>query len=439
MKARKEGQNRPLTRTRLSKDTLLNFAFVALIIYFIVFFWEIGKLGNVCMAGDFCGYYSAGQIMNDGQVADIYNLDLLQKYQSDLVYGVDEQFKSIEPAAMLYLPIFLLPFRLFALLDLSPSLFIWEALNAIVLVWYLFFFSKKMTGKALSFQTLILILISFPVLRNFMDGQVNVFLLICVGEFLRAIQSDQPVKAGLWLGGILIKPHLLILILPFLLIQKKYKVLLGFIYAALALFGLSYLLIGWQGFIAFKDVILEAAGGGASSFHEVMMNWRATGYYVTKLTTPVLGEIVFIGGSLLTGLVPLVAFRKQLSEKSPMFVIALLGILAATTAVTYHAHVHTSMILIPVLLYLYFNEILSRKLLIIWVMITDVSSIFQFLVYVSVSPLIAEAALSDINSFLYGHSMMVANLILLGWAVQQKIKSDQAARLQAADRPAELN
>ena len=439
METRKEGQNKPLARTGLSKDTLLNFAFVALIIYFIVFFWEIGKLGNVCMAGDFCGYYSAGQIMNDGQVSDIYNLDLLQKYQSDLVFGVDEQFKSVEPAAMLYLPIFLLPFRLFALMDLSLSLFVWELLNVILLIGYLFFFSKKVAGKALSFQTLMLILISFPVLRNFMDGQVNVFLLICVGEFLRSIQSDQPTKAGLWLGGILIKPHLLILILPFLLVQKKHKVLLGFIYAALILFGLSYLLIGWQGFIAFKDVIFEAAGGGASSFHEVMMNWRATGDYVTKLTTPIVGEIVFICGSILTGLTPLFVFRKKLSEKSPMFVIALLGILAATTAVTYHAHVHTSMILIPILLYLYFRDFLDRKLLIRWVMIVDVSSIVQFLVYVSVSPLVAEATLSDINSFLYGHSMMAANLLLLGWAIKQKIKWDQAASLQMPENSIELD
>ena len=58
-----------------------------------------------------------------------------------------------------------------------------------------------------------------PVFLNFFFGQVNLWLLICAGEFFRAFLSAKPLKAGLFLGGWLLKPQLLILIIPFLLIQ----------------------------------------------------------------------------------------------------------------------------------------------------------------------------------------------------------------------------
>lgn len=414
-----------VNKTRIksrSKGFWLNLVLFVFVLYNLFFagtlFLSRGFSWNV----DFRGYYSAGQIMNERRVVDIYDLDVLSAYQDELRSPSLDPDENQEVAGMLYLPVFLLPFRLFALFDMPVGMLVWDGLNFVLLILYLIYFSKKVSGKALSLQVLIMILISFPVFRNFLDGQVNVWMLICVGEFMRAITSDRPLRSGLWLGGLLIKPHFLVLLLLFLLIQKKFKVIGGFALSALVIAGLSFVLIGWEGLLSLIDVIREAALGGVSSFGEVMMNWRALGFYVGLLTTPAMGEIFSISLSLVTGLLPLIVFRRRVDVDAPVFVIAILGVLAATTAAVYHAHIHTAMILIPALLYLYLKGYLDKKLLVTWVLIPEVGFFLQFVIVALVNLFDLSFLLSNLVTFVYGQGMMVANLILLAWSIRKTLE-----------------
>jgi hypothetical protein len=181
-------------------------------------------------------------------------------------------------------------------------------------------------------------------------------------------------------------------------------------------------LIGWEGLLSLTDVIQEAALGGVSSFGEVMMNWRALGFYVGLLTTPAIGEIFSTSLSLVTGLLPLAIFRRRMDADAPVFVIALLGVLAATTAAVYHAHIHTAMILIPALLYLYLKGYLDKKLLVTWVLIPEVGFFLQFIVVAVTSLFDLSFLPSNLVTFVYGQSMMVANLILLAWSVKKGLE-----------------
>ena len=47
-------------------------------------------------------------------------------------------------------------------------------------------------------------LISYPVHINLYYGQVEVFLVICVGEFIRSAVNKKPILSGIWLGGLLL-------------------------------------------------------------------------------------------------------------------------------------------------------------------------------------------------------------------------------------------
>jgi hypothetical protein len=404
------------------KGFWLNLVLFVFVLYNLFFagtlFLSRGFSWNV----DFRGYYSAGQIMNERRVVDIYDLDVLSAYQDELRSPSLDPDENQEVAGMLYLPVFLVPFRLFALFDMPVGMLLWDGLNVVLLILYLVHFSKQVSGKTLPLQTLVLMLISFPVFRNFLDGQVNVWMLICFGEFLLAITTDKPLKSGLWLGGLLIKPHFLMLVLLFLLIQKKFKAIGGFALSTLAIAGLSFILIGWEGLLSLTDVIQEAALGGVSSFGEVMMNWRALGFYVGLLTTPAIGEIFSTSLSLVTGLLPLAIFRRRMDADAPVFVIALLGVLAATTAAVYHAHIHTAMILIPALLYLYLKGYLDKKLLVTWVLIPEVGFFLQFIVVAVTSLFDLSFLPSNLVTFVYGQSMMVANLILLAWSVKKGLE-----------------
>jgi hypothetical protein len=405
----------------MSTDGWLKLILAAVLTFNLINFASPLLKGNWCMSVDFCGYYGAGQVWNQEGGPAIYDQDMLWAYQKDLfsamnVSGADDA----QIVSMVYLPVFLFPFRAFALIPFRVSLLLWYGLNFAALVLYLMFFSRKVSGKKLPWWTLLWLLAAYPVFRNFYDGQFNLLLLICMGEFLRATTSDKPIWSGVWLGGWLLKPQLLILILPFLLIQKKYKALLGFIISSIVLASLSFLLVGWEGLLGLKDVIFASAGGGANSHPEYMMNWRTVGLFVSLLSTPALGQVILWSGSIVTALIPLYVFRKKLPSDSPMFIIGVLGIVAATITASYHTHLHTAIILIPIVLYLFLRGFLDQKVLQTWVLIPFVSLILVYVVGIFTGPETESATLVLWVMLIHCLMMLGASLYLVGWAAAQK-------------------
>ena len=410
----------------LPKSAWLNLTIFVILFYLLVYIGQPLLDGGWCLLNDYLGYYSAGQIMNTETPSAVYDFNMLEDYQTDLHRICGEDSPDTEVISMVYLPVFFLPFRILALLNFPISVIIWLILNLTLLILYLNFFTKKVFGEKLPFQAFALILISIPVFKNFITGQVNIWLLIGMGEFIRALVSDKPYRAGLWLGVILVKPQLLILILPFLLIQKQYKVLGGFAISSAIVIGFSLILVGWDGMIGFKDIIFESAQGGATSHYDLMMNWRAVGYYISKWVGPTAGASIEIGGSVLTAALPLIAFRKTMSVKSPKFGVALLAVLAATSVVTYHAHTHTAMILIPILLYLLLNGTMAQKIFNIWFLAPSVFNFIQFLVGAMVVLSVLPFGFAYFVNFSNGLVIFVLNLILLGWALSQRRMGEDA-------------
>jgi hypothetical protein len=404
----------------------LNLLLAALLTFFLINLALPLIQGNWTDAIDYVAFYNAGGMVNEGRFADIYDLEKLRARETELLLSLDGQVETdfvVNPIQ--YLPIFILPFSLLARLDFPISLWVWQVVNLVGLVGYLWFFARKASGKTSLLQVVLLFLVSLPVLLNFHYGQVNVWLLICVGEFLRATQDKKPYAAGLWLGGLLIKPHLLILLLPFLLIQKRYKEILGFGLSALIVMGLSFVLVGVDGFIALKDVMFEAAQGGVSSGYEYMMNWRMVSHYVEMFSSPLVGRAVLIALMVITAGLPLVIFRKKIAADSPRFAVAVLGVLAATTAVTYHIHVHTAMILIPVLLYLSERGQINPKWVRGWSIGPILFYFFQYILAVLLLQGILPEAFAVLGQISYGMGMLVVNMMLLGWTFRQRERIDQ--------------
>ena len=405
------------------------FILFVLLAYFLVYIGQPVAEDEWCLLNDYLGYYSAGQIMNAEGAASVYDFDLLGKYQDKLFESCGIDGSEEDTLAMLYLPVFFVPFQVLALINYPASVVTWLVMNVALLIYYLFFFAKQLFGKRPSPQIILMVLVSIPVFRNLIHGQVNLLLLIAMGEFARAVLARKEIKAGLWLGGLMIKPQFLIFLLPFLLIQKKWKALLGFIIATVFLFGASFLAVGWEGILSLKESIVTAANGGGSSHSELMMNWRAVSYYVTQLAGDGTGNAVLIGGSVLTAAVPLVVFRKKLAVDSPMFMVALLGVMAATTLVTYHAHTHSAMILIPLLLYLYLNGQLRERMFNLWFLAPSVFNLTQFLVGALVILSILPFGFGYYVNFSNGLILFVMNFILLGWAVCQARPRDEKLHL----------
>ena len=349
----------------LSKTAWQNIALVALSVFFIVHFAYPLYANDMCVGigSDYCVYWAAGRIINDEGYAAVYDVDTLTQYEQEILPEYYDEDGSFHIAAFMYLPIFAIPFQFLSLLDLRLSFIIWNIIVLVSFAFYLQFFAKKVSGHPFPIRTFLLIFFSIPILINTYYGQVSIWMAIFVGEFIRALLDGKPIKAGLWLGGLVLKPQLLIVLGLFLLLQRQFKVILGLVVTGLAAGGASFLLIRIPGFLNLKELLLEAAAGGVSSAPPLMMNWHMLGSYFALYTTERAGTIASIAASAITLGFLVWAFRKKLDPKSNLYYLALLGAMAASEVISWHTHIHMFIALYPIIFYLYLKDELSEKFL----------------------------------------------------------------------------
>lgn len=263
-----------------------------------------------------------------------------------------------------------------------------------------------------------MLLLSYPAALNLMHGQASFFLAICIGEFLRHMMVGRPFGAGAWLGGMLLKPQTLILILPAMVVQRRWKALLGFALAAGLLIAISLGLTGIQGFSRLLNLWISSGSGYLASYPERMPNWRMVGTHLSHWipSTPAwafsfIGLAVTLGGSLLL-------WRRPLPPDRPSFAVAVSGTLAATAAISWHTHIHMLVMLIPPLAYLYAKGELPERMLAAWTFALPPAALTGFLVALlaqkDVLPLYPGA-----SGFPEGWVGLLLNLAFLFWAFRR--------------------
>jgi hypothetical protein len=161
--------------------------------------------------------------------------------------------------SMPYLPVYVLLFLPLTALEITHSYLVFALANSVGLGLYLLRFTRAMQVP-LSGLRLLQWAICLPVLANLYLGQMNLLLVISLGEFVLALVRGQEKRSGLWLGVILMKPHTLILLLPGLLVSRRWKVWLGFGAGAAAILAGSLLLGGVQGVLESGRMAARFAG-----------------------------------------------------------------------------------------------------------------------------------------------------------------------------------
>jgi asparagine N-glycosylation enzyme membrane subunit Stt3 len=120
---------------------------------------------------------------------------------------------------------------------------------------------------------------------------------------------------------------------------------------------------------------------------------------------------VIILGSVLTAAISLVVFGRSKLERSAEIALALLGVLAATAAVTWHAHFHMAIILIPPLLLLAVKDQQGSKIFHLLVLVP----VLVHLVLAILAPVVTIGKpLLQLVEGLRGFGL---KLLILGWAV----------------------
>lgn len=372
---------------------------------------------------DYFAWWSAGKTADTQGYSKIYDIDLLRNVQTEELKQLgmirDNQEIHIIPNTAPLFSFFIVPFQFLSRMSSRTGYWIWTTLNFLLLIGYLLFFLKKIQPEKESQKRDILILLlliaSYAVFSNIGLGQVQVLLVICLGEFIRNASNKRPLVSGLWLGLLLLKFQLLIIIIPVLLLKRDWESLKGFGISCLVILSASLALSGISGMISLFNLLTNRYIGTATSNPDVMINWRMIGVNFNSWFGSPLGWIVAGIGIFLTLLAIYLLIRNRISIGSPEWIMVMVGVFSATIAVSWHSHYHLEMILIPFLLFASSRNLIKERMILFWVVMTPIT----WLIFLIVS-LIASSSGIDISRYqgvVIGISGFIPNVILLSTAV----------------------
>lgn len=354
-------------------------------------------------------------------------MDLLGRAQFtglyEIGYANESQNTSFITLPAPYLPFYLIPFQFLSRINLELSYWIWCLSNIVVLVTYILFFLRQLIRPEQNLISssifLLLSVISFSVFDNFVNGQLNILMVVCCGEFIRNTVEEKPFLSGAWLAGLLIKPQLLILIVPLLLIMRYWKVLCGFVVTAGFIGAISYFLTGIDGFIALMKLWVqfptEYGGSNAVSGAEMMINWRMIGLNTNRLINSSVGWVITLVGIALTITVVFLIMKTRPILGSPGWVVSMLGVFSATLAVTWHSHYHMALVLIPLLIYTTAFKLIPEIVFYLYSVITPLSVFGSVLIYQALHFLM-KSQLMDETGMIIAVSGFLMNMVILYWA-----------------------
>ena len=210
---------------------------------------------GIPLGADFAGFYVAAQILNDGQADQLYNRALHDELYHKLLPGEEAQaaIPYVHPpfVAGLLRPLAGLPYEI--------AFGIWLAMTAVLYLMAWVLLLKSIPWRDPSQNPLILLLAcSFEpfLFECWLGGQLSVLAFCSFAVCFAALQREQPLYAGMALGLCIYKPTILILVLPLLVIGRRWRILLGMCITGAAFALLSVLLVGWNVSLGYVDVLL---------------------------------------------------------------------------------------------------------------------------------------------------------------------------------------
>ena len=217
----------------------------------------IDRLGKP-IGTDFISFWSASQLALTGQTAAPYDLDIHARAQHALLPAGQPGYYGF-----FYPPMFLLLCLPLALLPYLAALAVWLTASLAAL----FVCIRKIPPH----RWAILPFLAFPgVLINAGHGQNGFISASCLGAGM-LLMPRRPFLAGMCLGALVFKPHLLLAAPVALLAARRWAVVVGRISSALGLTTLSWLVLGQD---AWRDFLRVAPLARATLEEGLVESWK---------------------------------------------------------------------------------------------------------------------------------------------------------------------
>ena len=235
----------------LTLERATAYALVTMAIGCFVIFSEFYKAPQeISGSTDFPAFYNAGRILNEYPRGSLYD----QKLQHQLYLEVAPQ--AADDRFFAYTPFFALFFSPLALLPFSAAFVFWIVIS---LAFFTagFWLAWSTTDLPIEYRARsFLIALSFLPFFAWcvLEGQSSAF-----GFFFLALaiylDRKSPFASGYALAMLLYKPPLLILLVPMLIVTKRWRSLSGFAVGAFVLALISFALIGLSGLPAYLAML----------------------------------------------------------------------------------------------------------------------------------------------------------------------------------------
>lgn len=349
------------------------FCLLLAILYLLFIMQQMNYRGVFEYVGiDFRLLYASGQIIREHGFSAVYDTGLQARYQLPLYENFSHYIDGLSlpfwPLPMPYLPFFVAPFTLLTCLSPLPSFVLWVILNAIFTTGYFTIWIKRLSDKPRTGLILaVTLLVSIANFLNTLFGQVNVILMIAMGETLFNLSSGRHLKAGLWLSIAWIKPQMLILVSLLAILRRKWHFLLGLATGSVVIGIVSLLEGGVEGVRGILNIILT----WPTFYRTSGTSWLSAVDHLVMygVPTPVATTIgILLVIIIVFAWIEMVTPRYQTNKGDEEWTIIFLATLLTQLIIMPHANVHMAISLaIPWLLFLcYSNSRLAWLIFLFW-------------------------------------------------------------------------
>jgi putative flippase GtrA len=207
---------------------------------------------------DIVAFYAAGSLVRDGRGGALYEPDAVTAREREILgrpAGLHNGLVYLNPpfVAGLFEPLAHLPY--------GRAQALWFALSALAVFASIALLLPELRRLPRRWALVFVLaaLASFPVFWSLLYGQLSALVLLSWILFYRLLRSGRDAPAGLVLAASLVKPHLALVPVIYLLTTRRWRALAGYAAGAAILIGASVALVGpGVTFVSYPALILES-------------------------------------------------------------------------------------------------------------------------------------------------------------------------------------
>jgi hypothetical protein len=302
---------------------------------------------------DFVLYYSGARILNDGNGAQLYDLQVQREYQKE--FGVATQNRDLP---FNHLPYELLALQIPAKFSFPVAHSLWAAISILLLAVILLRLFPFVEARHRWLFALMLFAY-FPTLTALKMGQDSVITTFLLVETFVSLKRNRYAIAGGLLALGLYKPQFVLPMVGIFLLHRRWSSIFGFLFTGLLLGVLSLTMVGWNGLLGLFSLWLPMMQRGHVVWPELMTNLRGLMYMILGLGgLSGATNILTLALSILAYVVTLRLWPRSADERNELFDLRFALAVVMTALVSFHLYSYDGTLLaIPLIIML--NQILK--------------------------------------------------------------------------------